>query len=67
MRCAGYLLCFSARHGPVGKLTLEQEIEIVADSKKWIEERAEGCKAYSDYLERWTDWHDPWEAEELVH
>lgn len=51
----------------VGKLTLEQEIEIVADSKKWIEERAEGCKAYSDYLERWTDWHDPWEAEELVH
>ncbi|NND99677.1 MAG: 3'-5' exonuclease [Pirellulaceae bacterium] len=49
-----------------GRLTLEREIEIVADAKSWIQERADGCAAYTSYLENWDDWHDPWEAEELV-
>ncbi len=50
----------------VGRLTLEREIQIVADAKAWIEERASKCEAYSAYLEHWGDWRDPWEAEELV-
>ena len=49
-----------------GKLTLENELKLVANTKKWIEERAEQCAAFRDYLEYWDDWHDPWEAEELV-
>lgn len=49
-----------------GRMTLEREIEIVATTKAWIEERADECKAYSDYLSHWDDWHDPWESEELV-
>lgn len=50
----------------VGRLTLEREIEIVADAKKWIEERSDECGAFSTYLNHWNDWHDPWESEELV-
>ncbi len=49
-----------------GRLTLEREIELVAGTKAWIEQRAPECKAYSDYLSHWDDWHDPWESEELV-
>lgn len=49
-----------------GKLTVEKEIKIVEESKKWISDRAEECEAYATYLERWTDWLDPWEDEELV-
>ena len=50
----------------VGRLTLEREIEIVADAKAWIEHRADESQAYTTYLEHWNDWRDPWEAEELV-
>ena len=49
-----------------GKLTLENELELVAQSKAWIEERADTCDAYAIYLDRWTPWTDPWESEELV-
>ena len=50
----------------IGRLTLEKEIELVATAKKWIEDRTDQCEAYAAYLDRWVDWHDPWEAEELV-
>ena len=49
-----------------GRLPLEREIQLVADAKAWIEERADDCKAYRDYLSHWGEWHDPWESEELV-
>ena len=49
-----------------GNLTLENELKLVANTKQWIEERADDCAAYRDYLQAWDDWHDPWEAEELV-
>ena len=49
-----------------GRLTLEREIQTVADAKAWIEHRADECDAYAAYLDHWNDWHDPWEAEELV-
>ena len=49
-----------------GKTTLEDELKLVDHAKQWIEERADTCEAYSDYLAGWGDWRDPWEAEELV-
>lgn len=49
-----------------GRLTLEKELKLVANTKKWIEQRSDECKAYGEYLEHWHDWHDPWESEELV-
>jgi len=50
----------------LGKLTLEDELKLVEEAKRWIEQRADTCDAYADYLQGWGDWHDPWEAEELV-
>ncbi|OYP36408.1 3'-5' exonuclease [Rhodopirellula sp. MGV] len=46
-----------------GKLTLEREVELVASTKKWIEDAACDCKAYEAYLDHWQDWVDPWESE----
>lgn len=46
-----------------GELSLDQEIERVAEAKAWIEARAEDCEAYASYLECWQDWTDPWESE----
>lgn len=46
-----------------GEMTLEQELEITAATKNWIESRAESCPAYESYLQHWQDWTDPWERE----
>ena len=46
-----------------GKLTLEQEHEIVADTKQWLTERAEMSPAYRLYLDQWGDWTNPWSAD----
>lgn len=46
-----------------GKLTLETEIAITAESKAWIEARADECQAYATYLEHWDEWSDPWEQD----
>lgn len=49
-----------------GQLTLEQEVEIIAETKQWIQDRAETCDAYATYLDAWQDWTDPWESESVV-
>ena len=46
-----------------GKLTLEQEVAIIAETKTWIESQADQVEAYATYLEHWQDWSDPWESE----
>ena len=43
-----------------GKITLDREQEIVAESKEWLLERADQSPAYTTYLDRWTDWPNPW-------
>ncbi len=45
----------------LGRLTLEQEKEIVAESKQWLEERADENPAYQHYLNHWGDWVHPGE------
>jgi predicted PolB exonuclease-like 3'-5' exonuclease len=43
-----------------GKLTLPQEQERIAQTKQWLEQRADDSPAYQAYLERWGDWVNPW-------
>ncbi len=49
-----------------GRMTLQQEQEIVAESKEWLAERKNESKAYAAYLERWGDWDDPWRVDDEV-
>ncbi len=44
-----------------GKITLEREAELVDAAHKWLIERADGCKAYVDYLSCWGDWKNPFQ------
>ncbi|QDT01792.1 putative 3'-5' exonuclease related to the exonuclease domain of PolB [Rubripirellula lacrimiformis] len=46
-----------------GNITLDQEIQLVAEAKQWIEERAPDCEAYRDYLGHWREWANPWAIE----
>ncbi len=47
----------------VGHLTLEQEHQLVLETKEWIAERAEPKSAYELYLNNWGDWRNPWDGE----
>lgn len=46
-----------------GKLALDEEEQLVADSKEWLIERADDSPAYQAYLERWNEWVNPWREE----
>ena len=46
----------------IGQLTIEVEQEIVAEVRTWLEQKAEQCAAYKQYLESWGDWVNPWKA-----
>ena len=50
----------------IGQLPLETEQRIIAQTKQWLEEKAESISAYRLYLERWGDWSNPWQKEEAV-
>ena len=43
-----------------GRLTLDQEQGIIAETKSWLTARAAEIRAYRMYLDRWGDWADPW-------
>ncbi len=42
-----------------GQLSLDQEQEIVRETKTWIEEQAATNRAYAHYLTNWGDWQRP--------
>lgn len=44
-----------------GHLELDREIELVAATKTWLEERADQSEAYRAYLEQWGEWSNPWQ------
>lgn len=44
----------------LGWITLKREQELVLQTKSWLTERAEQCRAYSSYLDNWGDWMNPW-------
>lgn len=43
----------------IGKLPLEDEQKIVAETKTWLEMQAADSPAYTHYLEHWGDWQPP--------
>ncbi|SMP47392.1 hypothetical protein SAMN06265222_102290 [Neorhodopirellula lusitana] len=47
-----------------GKIDLTRETELVAIAKQWIESQQETCQACADYLDKWDDWHNPWQSDE---
>lgn len=50
----------------MGKISIEEELELVEAARGWIDERAETSESYRHYLEQWTGWQNPWQNEELV-
>ena len=44
----------------LGQLTRDEEQTIVAETKQWLQDRAEESAAFATYLEHWQDWTDPW-------
>ncbi len=46
----------------LGRLTLDQEQGLIAQTKEWLASRAADVPAYQMYLDRWGDWTDPWKT-----
>ncbi|MEX0702268.1 MAG: 3'-5' exonuclease [Planctomycetales bacterium] len=46
----------------LGKLPLEEEHRIVAETKTWLEGQADLSPACAHYLKHWGDWSSPWSA-----
>jgi 3'-5' exonuclease len=44
----------------VGELKLDAEQQLVAETKRWLADRAESVAGYRLYLDRWGDWPNPW-------
>jgi 3'-5' exonuclease len=44
----------------VGQIALETEHQLIADTKQWLESKADGSPAFRTYLEHWGDWVNPW-------
>ncbi len=46
----------------LGQLTLEAEHQLIAQTKQWLESKADGSPAFRTYLDHWGDWPNPWTA-----
>ncbi len=44
----------------IGKLTLEQERERVAETRAWLEENSDAMPVYAEYLKSCGEWQSPW-------
>jgi predicted PolB exonuclease-like 3'-5' exonuclease len=44
----------------VGNLKLDDEQELVQNTRHWIEQQSETIPVYRQYLENWGDWLNPW-------
>jgi hypothetical protein len=44
----------------LGELKLDREQEMIAETKQWLQQRADDVPAYRTYLDRWGDWKNPW-------
>ena len=44
----------------VGQLPLDAEQQIVAETRTWLEQKADQVPAYRRYLDCWGDWPNPW-------
>ncbi len=46
----------------LGRIDRKREAEIVEQTQQWLHARKIDCCAYGTYLDRMTDWKDPWQA-----
>jgi len=46
----------------LGRLALDAEQQIVAETKDWLAAKAQDVPAYATYLQHWGDWKNPWQA-----
>jgi hypothetical protein len=46
-----------------GKISLDQEQELVGHVKEMLEQESHIHSAYKSYLERWGDWNNPWQKD----
>jgi predicted PolB exonuclease-like 3'-5' exonuclease len=46
----------------LGRLTLDEEQGLIAETKTWLSARAKETPAFALYLKRWGDWQDPWKG-----
>ena len=46
----------------LGRLSLEMEQQIVAETREWLEARVADTPVFAKYLEHWGDWENPWDA-----
>ena len=46
----------------LGQLALEAEQQLIAQTKQWLESKAESSPAFRLYLDHWGDWLNPWTA-----
>jgi hypothetical protein len=44
----------------VGQLPLDDEQQLIARTKTWLESKAADTAAYRSYLDKWGDWPNPW-------
>lgn len=44
----------------VGKLPLEREQELLAETRQWLTDQVDSTPVYARYLEQWGDWQNPW-------
>jgi predicted PolB exonuclease-like 3'-5' exonuclease len=44
----------------LGQLELDAEQALIAQTKLWLESKAQESAAYRLYLEHWGDWRNPW-------
>lgn len=47
----------------MGKLSLDQEHQLVQQTKSMLESQVESHPAYRQYLDQWGDWQNPWRVE----
>ena len=43
-----------------GCLPLNRELELIDQTRRWIESQSDRSEAYTAYLQSWNDWHNPW-------
>ncbi len=48
----------------VGELSMAAEQELVDQAHNWLQEHCGDSPAYTNYLENWGDWANPWQEDE---
>jgi 3'-5' exonuclease len=44
----------------LGRISLEREQELIADTQAWLAQRRGQTLAFGLYLDNWGDWENPW-------